>query len=246
MGGQAVAGSPGIAGRIEETGILGAAIQGAAEGRPCAVFVHGEAGVGKTRLVRVACDEAAVRGMAVLWGRCVRFGAVDAPYVALIGALKGWVESAEPHELSDVLDTVPAAGQLLPSLSGGDPESAVRLLSLVDALVMAIASHRPTVLVVDDVQWADPASRDGLAYLVAGFRGQRLAVVTTYRDEELGVGHPMHSWLANLRRDPDSLHGGRPGQGDVPGRAGTALGGGSGCSRPGRWRDRGQIAGRSR
>jgi DNA-binding CsgD family transcriptional regulator len=191
-----------MVGRIGERGILGAAIQGAVEGRPCAVFVHGEAGVGKTRLVTAVCDEAAAKGVAVLWGRCVRFGAVDAPYVPLIGALEGWLESAEPRERSAVLDAVPAAGELLPSLGGRTSDSAVRLLSVVEALVQAIASHGPTVLVVDDVQWADLASRDALAYLVAGFRGQRLAVLTTYRDEEMMSGDPMHTWLADLRRLP--------------------------------------------
>ena len=90
----------------------------------------------------------------------------------------------------------------MPSLGGHTSDSAVRLLSVVDALVQAIASHGPTVLVVDDVQWADLASRDALAYLVAGFRSQRLAVLTTYRDEEMVSGDPMHTWLADLRRLP--------------------------------------------
>jgi DNA-binding CsgD family transcriptional regulator/tetratricopeptide (TPR) repeat protein len=158
--------------------------------------------VGKTRLVRVAADEAAARGMAVLWGRCVRFGAVDSPYGPLISALEGWAESADPREVAEVLADVPAAGGLLPSLNAYTSSSAIRLLSVVDALVMAIASHRPTVLVIDDVQWADLASRDALSYLIAGFRGQQLAILTTYRDEELGTGDPIHSWLADLRRMP--------------------------------------------
>ncbi|TCC62123.1 hypothetical protein E0H73_15540 [Kribbella pittospori] len=158
--------------------------------------------MGKTRLVRVAADEAAARGVAVLWGRCVRFGAVDSPYGPLISALEGWAESADPRELADVLADVPAAGGLLPSLNAYTSSSAIRLLSVVDALVMAIASHRPAVLVIDDVQWADLASRDALSYLIAGFRGQQLAILTTYRDEELGTGDPIHSWLADLRRMP--------------------------------------------
>ncbi|MFG1815209.1 AAA family ATPase [Kribbella sp. NPDC049174] len=202
MGGGAATGAPGIAGRVEEREVLGAAVRAAAEGRPCAVFVHGEAGVGKTRLVGAVCDEAAELGVAVLWGRCVRFGAVDSPYGPLVGALEGWTESAEPDELAEVLEAVPAAAELLPALGGYAFDHGVRLLSVVDALVMAIARHRPTVLVVDDVQWADPASRDALAYLVAGFRRQRLAILTTFRDEELFTGHPMHSWLADLRRLP--------------------------------------------
>ncbi|MGW1339722.1 helix-turn-helix transcriptional regulator [Kribbella sp. NPDC002412] len=195
-------GAAGLAGRVEEAEVLASAIRGAAEGRPCAVFVHGEAGVGKTRLVQAVCAEAADRGVVVLWGRCVRFGAVDSPYGPLVTALEGWVESAEPAEVTEVLEAVPAAGELLPSLGGFADDREVRLLSVVDALVMAIAARRPAVLVVDDVQWADPASRDALAYLVAGFRRQRLAVLTTCRDEELGTGHPMHSWLADLRRLP--------------------------------------------
>ncbi|TCC42904.1 hypothetical protein E0H75_38505 [Kribbella capetownensis] len=158
--------------------------------------------MGKTRLVRVAADEAAARGVAVLWGRCVRFGAVDSPYGPLISALEGWAESADPRELADVLADVPAAGGLLPSLNAYTSSSAIRLLSVVDALVMAIASHRPAVLVIDDVQWADLASRDALSYLIAGFRGQQLSILTTYRDEELGTGDPIHSWLADLRRMP--------------------------------------------
>jgi tetratricopeptide (TPR) repeat protein len=199
---------PGIAGRLEEGRVLAAAISAAAAHLPCAVFVHGEAGVGKTRLVRAVCDQAAANGAAVLWGRCVRFGAVDAPYVALIGALEGWLESAESADRSTVLAAVPVATELLPSLGGQPTRSMVRLLPIVDGLIQALVALRPAVLVVDDVQWADVASRDAITYLVAGFRSQRFAVVATYRDEELAPGDPMHVWLADLMRLPSvsSLH----------------------------------------
>jgi len=193
---------PGIAGRVEQGRFLAAAISAAAAHQPCAVFVHGEAGVGKTRLVRAVCDQAAANGAAVLWGRCVRFGAVDAPYVALIGAVEGWLESAESADRSTVLAAVPAATELLPSLGGRPTRSMVRLLSVVDGLIQALVAVRPAVLVVDDAQWADVASRDAITYLVAGFRSQRLAVVVTYRDEELAPGDPMHVWLADLMRLP--------------------------------------------
>jgi DNA-binding CsgD family transcriptional regulator/tetratricopeptide (TPR) repeat protein len=120
----------------------------------------------------------------------------------LISALEGWAESSDAGEVDAVLDLVPAAGELMPSLGGYETDSSVRLLSVVDALVMAIASHRATVLVVDDVQWADLASRDALAYLVAGFRRQQLAILATYRDEGLAAGDPMYTWVADLRRLP--------------------------------------------
>src|SRR3954454_25371862 len=106
VGEPAVGRPPLVAGRVEEQRILGAAIQGAAEGLPCAVFVHGEAGVGKTRLVRRICDDAIGRGFAVLWGQCVHFGSLDSPYLPLVSALKGWVEAAAPQELSEVVHAV--------------------------------------------------------------------------------------------------------------------------------------------
>jgi predicted ATPase len=202
VGGAAVGPLPGLAGRVAEQALLSAAIGGMADRRPCAVFVHGEAGVGKTRLVRAACDDAALNGAAVLWARCVRFGAVDTPYVALVSALEGWLDTAEAAERSAVLAAVPAAAELLPSLGGQPTRSRTGLLPVLDGLVQALVSLRPTVLVIDDVQWADLASRDAITYLVAGFHSQRLAVLATYRDEELTEGHPLHVWLADLIRLP--------------------------------------------
>ncbi|MFI5709611.1 BREX system ATP-binding domain-containing protein [Kribbella sp. NPDC051620] len=190
-----------LAGRADEQRILETAIQRSAEGRPSAVFVRGEAGVGKTRLVRRACEDAARRGAVVLWAQCLHFGSVDSPYLPLVRALDGWVTAADPAEVADVLESVDGAAELLPSL-GGSSNGHQRLLPVIEALVLAIAARHPALLVVDDVQWADLASRDALAYLIAGFRNQRLAVLTTHRDEELGAGHPMHNWLAELRRLP--------------------------------------------
>ena len=43
------------------------------------------------------------------------------------------------------------------------------LMMVVDALLSRVIARGPTVLVVDDVQWADPATWDALSYLVAGF-----------------------------------------------------------------------------
>ena len=73
---------------------------------------------------------------------------------------------------------------------------------LVDLVLNRIAVRRPTVVVVDDLQWADVASLDVMAYLIAGFRAQPLVLLATCRTEERGEGHPLHSWLADMRRMP--------------------------------------------
>ncbi len=78
----------------------------------------------------------------------------------------------------------------------------VQLLPVIDAVVNDLARRGPTVLVVDDLQWADVSSLDALAYLIAGFREQPLAVVATCREELRPEGHPLYGWLADMRRMP--------------------------------------------
>ncbi|RYU09417.1 helix-turn-helix transcriptional regulator [Nocardioides iriomotensis] len=193
---------PRIAGRVRERGLLATAIQDAAGGRPGAVFVHGEAGVGKTRLVREAADEAVARGFAVLWGSCLRFGAVESVLLPWVVALDRWVAEADDEDRRAVLAGVAAADQLLPSLGGGPHDGAPHLAGVAETLLARVVARRPTVLVLDDVQWADAASRDVLSFLVAGFARQRVLVLGTCRDEGLPAGDPTFGWLADLRRMP--------------------------------------------
>lgn len=192
-----------IAGRVEEQRLLGEAIRGASGRSPCAVFVHGEAGVGKTRLVRQVCADAELRGFTTLWGRCVHFGAASSSYLPIISALERWLASAPAAERDRLLGEMGALEELLPSLGGSTSvESGGRPLSILDTAIDKISLRRPTILVIDDMQWADVTSLDVLAYLVTGFRGQRLALLTTYRDEGLDDGHPLHGWLADMLRTP--------------------------------------------
>ena len=162
-----------LVGRGAEVSRLRRLLAEAAAGEPRAVVVHGEAGVGKTRLVREVLAEQDAR---VLWGTCVHFGASTLPFAPLVVALR-------------------------PSLPGVDDDvEQARLIPVLDAALERLADERPTVLVVDDLHWADVSSLDALAYVVASFRGQRLAVIATCRDEHRPDGHPLHTWLADLRR----------------------------------------------
>ena len=183
------------AGRDRELHLLDEAVQGVSEGRPSALFVHGEAGVGKTSLVAQVCADAEARGDTVLWGRCVHFGAATSPYAPLLNALEAWRLGHPTGELPGDLD-----GLLRTPVA--DEAVAGRMLPRLERLLTEIAAGSPTILVVDDLQWADVTSLDLLAYLVAGFHRQRLAVIVTYRDVGLEDGHPLHGWLADLVRMP--------------------------------------------
>lgn len=191
----------GIVGRIPERRLLAEAVASALGGQPSALFVHGEAGVGKTRLVEEACRDAEGLGFSVLWGRCVRFGAATSPFAPIVGALRSWLDT---HPVSPAAAGADLAGldALLPALVARTPDGTGRLLPLIDSALSRIAGRGPVVLVVDDVQWADVSTLDLLGYLVAGFRSQRLVLLGTCRDEDVGIGHPVHGWLADLRRLP--------------------------------------------
>jgi DNA-binding CsgD family transcriptional regulator len=192
-----------FAGRVLERRRLADALSGSAQGQPSAVLVHGEAGVGKTRLVREVTEQYRAGGGEVLWGTSVHFGAASVPFAPVLQALDRWAQEVDPGVRSSVLEGADELSKLLPSLGVGSPDvPSSRLLPIVDRVVQRVAKGQPTVLVIDDLQWADVSSLDVLAYLIAGFRAQNLALVVTIREEGRPVGHPLHGWLADVRRLP--------------------------------------------
>jgi DNA-binding CsgD family transcriptional regulator/tetratricopeptide (TPR) repeat protein len=191
-----------MAGRVDERLLLERTLEAAAGGAPGAVLVHGEAGVGKTRLVSQVCADARRRGFSTIWGSCVRVGAIEAPYHPLVKALEVWAHDASEADRAAVLGS---SGSVEEHLAAPERKEATGLagrLVSIERLVETIAQRSPTVLVLDDLQWADLASRDVLAYLVAGFHRQQLAIVCTYRDEGLRREEVFHGWLADVSRLP--------------------------------------------
>jgi predicted ATPase len=148
-----------------------------------ALLVSGDAGIGKTRLVGHVCADGADARLLVLGGVCLPMGATTVPLMPLRTALRRLPEGVPPPELDGVAH------------SGGAPVA-------VDAWLDRICRDRAVVLVVDDVHWADEASLDVLTYVLAGPSDRALAVLLTLRREEVGVGHPVRRWLADVRRMP--------------------------------------------
>jgi len=192
-----------LAGRVVEQRLLHETLSASAEGLPATVLVHGEAGVGKTRLVRQVTEHFRTLGHEVLWGTCVHFGAASVPFAPVVQALDSWALGVEPAIRTAVFEGCDELSILLPSLGMRISDVPVsRLLPVVDMVVQRIVDRQPTIIVVDDLQWADVSSLDLLAYLISGFRGQNLALLATIREEDRPVGHPLHGWLADMRRLP--------------------------------------------
>lgn len=187
-----------LVGRADEVADLMAAVDDAAAGRPGAVLVEGDAGVGKTRLVGEFAHRVSAGGGHVLVGHCVDLGDAGVPYLPFAEALSQLLaEDPTAH---------PALSRWLLGTASEGGDSSVGQLQLFDAVLAAleppVGTAGPTVLVLEDLHWADRSSRDLLAFLVRRLRDQRLLVVATVRSDDLHRRHPLRPLLAELGRLP--------------------------------------------
>ena len=189
--------SPGLVGRDDELACLEAIATRARGGSAEVVVVDGEAGIGKTTLVRAWADRRAATGDTVLIASC---GPLDRslPLDALLTALAALLRELEPGVSADILG--PDAAILAPLLNmersprlkGVPPMLADSMLGpavLYSALVQALsrlAERAPLVIVVDDAHLAGPALPDWLRFLQR--EDVAVTVVATARTAE---GEPL-------------------------------------------------------
>src|SRR6186997_513402 len=201
--------SPTLVGRATELDALRRALDSAASGAPIHQLVAGEAGVGKSRLILAATELAAARGMRVLQGGCADIGDGGVPYGPIAEALRTLARSLDPEELDAVLGAArPELARLVPSLSpAGVVEAQTqteshqeRLLDAVLGFLHRLSEAAPVLFVIEDLHWADPATRETLAFLIRHLRTERVVLVMTFRADELHRRHPLLPWLAELER----------------------------------------------
>ena len=143
------------------------------EGHGSLLLLGGEAGAGKTTLVRRLSDE--VRSQAhVLLGQCDNL--------------------STPRELGPVFDVADADPALQRLLSDDAP----RDLLYRTVLARLTNGGRPILLIIEDAQWADAATLDLLSYLGRRVASTHALLIVTYRDEELGLRHPFRQALGDL------------------------------------------------
>jgi DNA-binding CsgD family transcriptional regulator/tetratricopeptide (TPR) repeat protein len=197
---------PVLVGRDAEVARLRAAIERAAAGQAATVLVAGEAGIGKTRLVTEAAGHAAGLGAVALAGGCLDIGDGVLAYAPMVEALRPLARLLGPAELERVLGgardeltlLVPELGPR--NAAGHGPLAPSQLLELLLGMLHRIAERTPVLLVVEDLHWADQSTRDLLGFLVRNLRAG-VALVLTYRSDELHRRHPLRPFLAELNRD---------------------------------------------
>ncbi len=191
-----------LAGRAGEMVAAREAYERIRHGGTGLLLVAGEPGIGKSRLAAELASASWWQGATVLAGRVAEDALV--PYQAWVEALGGFLD-ALPRQLAAELTE--HDGQALARILPGvrvDPapaEDRYRLLDAVASLLSTLCHERPTVLVLDDLHWAERTSLILLGHVLRWRGPMRLLVVATYRESELGRAHPLSAALANLRRD---------------------------------------------
>ncbi len=160
--------------RADELSALGECLENVRRSsRGRIVLVSGEAGAGKTALLRRFCAEQG-RSARILWGSC------DPLFT--------------PRPLGPLLVVAEDAGGELAELVAGG----VMPHELVAALARELRARAPTVFVLEDVHWADEATLDVLRLLARRVETVPALIIASCRDDELDRGHPLRIVLGEL------------------------------------------------
>lgn len=172
----------GILERDAELSVLTGAVREAADRHGSVVLVMGEAGIGKSSLVETLRSHLPAEGR-MLVGYCD--------------------DLATPRTLGPFRDLVGSVGtELSRAVTDGSERDRV-LAALRTELTWP---EHPTVLVIEDVHWADDATLDALRYLIRRIADLPAVLVLTYRDDELNRGHPLHGLLGLASRSDHVRH----------------------------------------
>ena len=171
-------------------------------------LVAGEAGIGKSTLLRAAAARADAGGASTAWGTCLSVDGAPG-YWPWTQAMEDLFRRERPTG-DDVLgDDTRLAATIIPSLGGAaqaDVAERDRLLAMdaVRRLLEARARTRPVLVVLDDLQWADPSSLALLELVARSSTPVGLGVVGAYRDDELSP--PTRQRLSSLVSSAEHLH----------------------------------------
>jgi DNA-binding CsgD family transcriptional regulator len=187
--------APPMVGRTAERVLLQEHLEAMRAGHGTVVIVGGEAGIGKTTIARDLVTQARASGALTIVGHCHDLMAAS-PYGL-------WMDLAENYLHADAdLPPLPAtfANRELDAIT-----SQSALFADVAACLRSLATTHPTVIVLEDVHWADPASLELLRYVSTRIDHLPLLLVVTYRIDELTRQNPFYQQLPALIHESEGL-----------------------------------------
>ena len=182
--------APLIVGREHEQATLRDHLAAACAGHGSLVLIGGEAGIGKTTLAEALCREATGRHALVAVGHC--YDLAETPPYGPWGEL-----------LCDLLPSAalpPALAAVVRNDASGATNPAA-IFATVREVIVTAGGQSPLVVLLDDLQWADPASLDLLRFIGREIARLPILLIATYRTDELAAEHHLASLLPTLVRE---------------------------------------------
>ena len=192
-----------LVGRTQELDELRAAFSDVQAGTPRTLVVAGEAGIGKSRLItefvaQLRRDDSAL----VVTGACADSGSGPVPYAALEGLIRGLVGAFGPEVTLEAAG--PGAdilGLVAPRLTAARTDIGPgRLPDVMAALLAEVGRRRPVVVIVEDLHWADEATRTTVVRLARMAQDESVLLILSYRTDDVVRGHPLRTTMAELER----------------------------------------------
>src|SRR5256886_527885 len=198
--------SPVLVGRDSELPPLEDALLASLRGEGGVVIGGAGRGLGRPRSVNADGTRAGRLGCVVVAGGCTE-AELALPYLPFLEAIGNYLAKTDATELARRLG--PAAdelAQLFPQLgrpSAGATEAAQAKMRLFESILMLLrdaASQRALLLILEDLQWADPSTRELLDYATRRLRSTNVLIVATYRTDEMHRKHALLPTIQGWRR----------------------------------------------
>jgi predicted ATPase len=188
------------------------------QGQGSSIWVSGEAGVGKSRLVRECVLYASGQGALTLRGNCYEMEG-GLPYQPLIEAFREglgkisdevWAEIPE-RGLSQLVKLMPELEDRFPDLEVAAPLEATeqernRLFEGLCQCLESLSKHAPVIVILDDVQWVEASTLEFIHFLVRQLPRMSVLLMPIYREGEVDEDHALHGVLQHLTRNDLMSH----------------------------------------
>jgi DNA-binding SARP family transcriptional activator len=202
-----------LIGRVYERGALQASVDRLRRGNGGLLLLAGEPGIGKTALLEELGRLGRAAGAAVHWGRCHQSSGAPAfwPWIQLLRAVCREASDEElrmqvagsARPVTQLVDEIAQRVGERHTVEGDDPEAArFQLYDATATFLARAAEGRPSVLVLDDLHWADTPSLQLLAFLTPLLASTTLLVAGSYRDLRADWADELEATLAAVVREP--------------------------------------------